>query len=123
MGRKNIIKPYVIFKGEDMSADITQTEGTQVQNLDKASIYVSWTGTGLTGTLTVEAKQDTEKNSTPQSDWFTIDFGDIMTIDADTGNHQILFTQLPFTHIRLKYTASGGTGTMRAVIDAKTEGA
>lgn len=121
MSRKNIIESFDLISSGDMSADITSSS-TSVKNLDKASIRVTWDIGGTpSGTLTVEAKQ--QKKGSPDSTWFTVDMGSTITIDTSATEHQLIFNELPFTDIRLKYSRTSGTGTMNAVISAKTVGA
>lgn len=116
MSRKLLVKSFSMVTDGDMSANIT-SEIVNVQNLDQGSILVEWSGTTPVGTLTVEAR-----NGESQS-WYELDFNATMSVSGNTGSHQIVFNSMPFTDIRLKYAFSSGTGTLDAVITAKTVGA
>ncbi len=114
--RKNVVKGFQPFQATSLAANATSPE-VNVINLDKASIYVDWAGTSPVGTLAVEAKNRED------GDWFALDFGSPISISGNSGNHLIVLNELPFLAIRLVYTAGSGTGTIDAVIAAKTVGA
>ena len=119
--RKNVLKPYKLFNAADMST--TQTSpATNTENLDKASIIVRWSGTSPVGVITVEGKNKVQTaNGMVDSDWVVLDFEPI-NVTGNSGNHTILFIELPFTELRLVYTATSGTGAITAVITAKQIG-
>jgi hypothetical protein len=95
----------------------TQTSApTSVINMDKAGIYFEWSGTSPVGVLTVEARNSSDGN------WYTLDFGSAMNISGNTGSHQIRITELLSYEIRVKYTATSGTGTATATIVMKQVG-
>ena len=116
MGRKNVLKSFKMYDAADISGDVTSAT-TNVENLDQGSIAITWTGTSPEGVLTVEAK-----NGAKDAAFKEIDMGGTITITGNTGDHRLLFNQLPFTNIRLVFTSSSGTGTMEAVITAKQVG-
>lgn len=116
MGRKNVVKSYKMIDQGDISGNVT-SEVTNVTNLDKASIRVDWSGTSPVGTLEVQARNG-EKES-----FFAIDMGSTINITGNSGDHQLIFNELPFTDIRLVYTSTSGTGNIDAVITAKVVGA
>lgn len=116
MGRKNVVKSYKMIDAGDLSGNITSNI-TSVINLDNASIHLIWSGTSPVGVITVEARNG-ENDS-----WYELDFGSAINISGNSGDHQIVFTQMPFTDIRVKYTASSGTGSIDALITLKTIGA
>lgn len=120
MGRKNVVKSFDMVVSGDMSGNITSST-TDVINLDKASIYISWSGSSPVGTLTVEATNSDPVDS--NSVWRELDFGSAISVSGNTGDHDLIFTELPFRAIRLVYTFSSGTGTLDATISAKTTGA
>lgn len=121
MGRKNVIKNgYKILNQQDLASNIT-SEQTSVHNLDKASIHVTWDGTAPSGTLIVEATNDSPES--PNAVWREVSFGSTITISGNTGTHDLIFNELPFNAIRLVYTAASGTGTINAALSAKVVGA
>lgn len=100
----------------DLSGNI-ESAATNVSQIDDLSIVIAWNGSGLTGTFSVEARNG-------ENDSFReLDFGDTIDIDADTGDHRVVFTEVPFTEVKLKYTASAGTGTVNAYLTMKSGGA
>jgi hypothetical protein len=101
----------------DLSALTITSSIVNVINLDTASIHVYWNGTSPVGVITVEARNG-ESNS-----WYNLDFGSTISVSGNSGNHQIVFTEMPFTDIRLVYTRSSGSGTLNAIITMKTTGA
>lgn len=124
MARKNTISAHPMIVDGDMSGDITSSV-TDVKNLDKAYIRVTWDiGGSPVGELQFEALQEKDSTSAANDDanWFTLDFGDTLTIDNSETEHQILFESLPFDKLRLKYNSTSGTGTLNAKITAKQVG-
>lgn len=115
MARKNIVPSYKMVDAADASSNIT-SEIVNVQNMDKASVHVEWAGAAVTGTITIEARNG-EKDP-----WYTLSFGSPILVTGNSGNHQIVLNELPFTDIRLQYVASSGTGAMTATITLKQIG-
>lgn len=114
MARKNV-KSFAMLDDADLSGNLTSAV-TNVQNMDKASIHLSWSGTSPDGLITVEAR-NSEKDS-----WFTVDMGGNIEILTNTGDHLLVFNELPFYEIRLQYVANSGTGTADAIITMKQSG-
>jgi hypothetical protein len=113
--RKNVVRGFKMFDAANISATVTSAE-VNVINLDKASIYVDWTGTSPAGVLSVEAKNS--ENGT----WFELDFGTPIPVSGSPGEHVLIFNELPHNTIRLVYTRTSGTGAMNAVLVAKQVG-
>jgi hypothetical protein len=118
MGRKSVIE-YNMLDGvtADMSGDFTSNT-TNVLYLDYASIHLQWSGSGLTGEVFVDARNQED------ADWYALDFGATIDITTDSGSHQIILSEMPFTEIRFRFVASAGTGTMTdGRLTAKVKGA
>lgn len=115
MGRKNIVPSYLMLDAADMSANATSSI-VNVQNMDKASIHVYWAGTSPVGTMTVEARNGANEP------WFALDMGSPITISGNTGFHELIFNEVPFTDIRLQYDATSGAGTLNSAITLKQVG-
>lgn len=116
MARKNVLKSYKMIDAGDLSGNITSSQ-TSVINMDKASIVLAWSGTSPIGAVELQARNG-------EDDAFrALDLGAVVSISGDSGNHRILLNELPFTDIRLVYTATSGTGSVDAIITAKTQGA
>lgn len=116
MGRKSVLKSYKIFDAQSLAATVSSNP-TSCINLDKASIHVVWTGTAPVGVLTVQARNG-ELDA-----WYDLDFGAVISVSGASGEHQIVFNEMPFTDIRLVYTRTSGTGSLTATISAKVVGA
>jgi len=119
MSRKNVVKTYKMLESEDVSVNITSST-TNVINLDKASIVLEWSGTAPVGTVTIEATND-DPDKSPL--WRELDFGSTISISGNTGNHDLIFNELPFRAMRIQYVAGSGTGTLTATLTSKTVGA
>lgn len=122
MSRKNVTKPTKIIDAGDLSANITSSE-INVENLDKGSIHLDWTGSTPVGVITVEARNQNTQDNTDTNPWITLDLGTPINISGNTGNHQLIFNELPFTKLRLKFAFGSGTGTLNATATMKTVGA
>ena len=121
MGRKNVIKNgYKMLENADMTATTT-SKLTEVSNLDKASIHVVWSGTAPIGTITVESTNDNPDN--PLAVWREVVFNATIEVTGDNGDHDIVFNELPFNAIRIKYAPTSGSGTINAALSAKVVGA
>lgn len=107
-----------------VSLGATVTSGaTSVKGVDKASILVEWSaGTSPVGTITVEARNGDGDGQTAPT-WYELDMGSAISVSGSSGNHQLVFNELPFTDLRIKYTRSSGTATMTATITMKAVGA
>lgn len=117
MSRKPVVPSYAMINAVSMGASITSNT-VNVLNLDQASILVEWSaGSTPVGVLTVEARNGEKEN------WYELDFNSVMSVSGNTGSIQIVFNQMPFTDIRLKYTRTSGSGTMDATITMKNIGA
>lgn len=117
MGRKQFKSGYKIFDAVALSGNQTSS-ATNVESWDKASILVEWSaGSTPVGTLTVEVRYRDDGN------WVELDMGSAINISGNSGNHQLVFNELPFKDLRLVYTRSSGDATMTATIAHKTVGA
>jgi hypothetical protein len=114
VARKNV-KSFAMLEDADLSGNLTGTM-TNVQNLDKASIHISWAGSSPVGVVTVEAR-NSERDS-----WYTVDMGAPINISGNSGDHLLVFNELPFYDMRLQYVATSGTGTVDAIITMKQSG-
>jgi hypothetical protein len=116
LGRKNIVYGYQLFDAVSLGASQTSAE-VEVSQTDYGSIYLSWTGTSPVGTITVQAKNGADGT------YRSLDFGSSISISGSSGNHDLILSELPFTHLKLVYTRSSGTGSMTANLTLKSGGA
>jgi len=115
VARKNVIPSYKLIDAGDMSGNVTSSV-VNVQNMDIASLHLSWAGTSPVGTVTVQAR-----NGATDS-WYDLDFGSAISIASNSGDHQIILQEMPFTDLKVTYTATSGTGTLTGYITAKQIG-
>jgi len=120
MARKNVIVPHMLFSAEDISTNQTSDE-TNILYLDSVSIIVQWSGTAPVGELFVEVANKIENDPLPTI-WEALDFGVPITVTGASGSHNITVNQQSFSHLRLRYARSSGTGTMNAILVAKQVG-
>lgn len=113
MARKQLIYSYQFFNNQVVAADTTSAV-TSVAQLDNASIDFRWAGSTLTANLEVQVRNG------DNADWRTVDFGDPIAITGAAGAHDIIFTCLPFTDLRLFVDVTSGSATLDAVITAKS---
>lgn len=115
MARKHLIYSYPMIDGTINTT--TTSSSSSVDQLDKASIDLSWSASTLVATVTVEAKNG------DNAEWRTLDFGSAITVSGASGAHEILLTEMPFTDLRLVLTVSAGSGEVSAVLTSKSVGA
>ena len=116
MSRKNIVYGYNLFNAVNLNASQTSEE-VEVSQTDYGSIFLFWTGTSPLGTITVSAKNGGDGT------YRNLDFGSAISISGNSGNHEIIFNDLPFTHLKLIYTRTSGTGSSTANLTLKSNGA
>lgn len=121
MSRKSVVPGFAMINSGNLASNI-ESSVVSVKNLDNASIIVTWTGTSPVGVLTVQARNNGAGEVNPE-DWYDLDMGGTINISGNSGNHQLVFNLLPFTDLRLVYTATSGSGTLNAVITSKVVGA
>lgn len=116
MARKNLIPSFKLIDAEAMDGNIT-SEVVNVQNMDIASIHLAWSaGSTPVGTVTVQARNGASDT------WYDLDFGSAISVSGNSGDHQIILSEMPFTDIKVTYTRSSGDGTLNGYITAKQIG-
>jgi hypothetical protein len=116
MSRKSITKPFKLFDSVNIALSQT-SQLVNVENLDQGSIKIHWSSASISGELFIEARNGDKDN------WQVLDFDESMLVNVDNDYHIIVFNSMPFKELRLKYTASAGTGSMDAILLLKTVGA
>lgn len=115
MARKNLIYSFPLINAE-ITADTT-SPSTNVSQLDQASIDLRWAGSTLVATAQVQVKNG------ENAEWRVLDFGSPITISGANGAHEIILLTMPFTDLRMFLDVSSGTGSVTAIITAKSVGA
>lgn len=96
------------------------SEETVVGQFDKATYQCKFSE-AATGTFVVEAKSEKWQGS--EAEWYPLDFGGAMNITAET-DVVINLTELPFSHLRLRWSGdAGNSGTLTVTFAAKAVGA
>ena len=116
MARKHVVYAFDMFDAVSLGASATSSI-VEVSQLDYASIYVSWTGSSTVGDLEVQAANGEDGT------YHALDFGSTISISGASGSHNIILSEMPFTHIKLVYTRSSGTGSITATLTAKSASA
>lgn len=127
MSRKHSLPPHDMLLEDDMSAAVTSPP-TNVSQIDQCVIIASWTGSAV-GSFTVEGAQVPSTQLRANSPlpasitWTALDFGAPIEAAGVDDEHQLVLTQIPFTHIRVVFTPTSGSGSLSARISGKTVGA
>jgi hypothetical protein len=108
--RNNIQLPYKLVNAGDMSANITSGV-TDITYRSSVGIQLNFTGTP-TGTFGVEASVDGVT-------FEPLTFSSSITAAGAAGRHLIALENVPFSKVRITYTASSGSGALDAFIMAK----
>jgi hypothetical protein len=116
VSRKNVVRGFFVLENADLSVANT-SRIVNVINLDKASIFVDWTGTALNSRLFIEAQ------NTQDGPWFDLFPNDTILLNGASGSHQIVLVELPHESIRVRTAPTAGTGSLDARLVAKTVGA
>lgn len=117
MARKNLISKKFV----DTTASVATftSEELNVGQTDKGSIHIVWTGTSPDFTVTVEARNGSDKQDT----WRTLSMGGTIAISGSSGEHELIFVELPFEFMRLIFTRASGTASIAATFTYKSTGA
>jgi hypothetical protein len=116
LARKNVVYGWKAFDAVSLASSQTSAE-TEVGGEDYGSIYLFWTGSSPVGTITIEAKNG------GGGTYRALDFGSAISISGASGNHEIILNEMPFTHLRIVYTRSSGSGSLTANVTFKSKGA
>lgn len=123
MARKNIIASHKMLDSVSLTSN-SESSITNVINLDRASVSIQWSGSDSVGEVEFHARKKEKEKSTADTQWYTLDFGSSIAITGASGSHEVIFDSLDFCELKAVYTtASGTTGSLTAVISAKTVGA
>lgn len=128
MSTRTVLRPNTL-PTIDMSVASTPSSPTILQGLSMVSYAISWTGSGPTGTLSLEVSNDyaLEPNGIAANvgTWNLAPmdvngaFATSISISGNTGNGFIDVVATGSYACRLIYTKSGGTGIMTIVVSGK----
>jgi hypothetical protein len=120
---------FTAVTGQSMATSLISLP-TIILKLSLVSYGVSWTGSTPVGALSVQVSNDYSQNAAGQTlnagTWNTVPFEDstgaIVTsvaVTGNTGNGFINIRDIAAYAVRLVYTATSGTGTISAIVNAK----
>ncbi len=122
MSSRPILGPYSVITNGDMAGNLTSTV-TIIQSLSLVSYSMFWTGASPVGTISVQVSNDYSQNANGSvknaGTWNTLP---LSALTAVTGNSGVGFIDIDANAgyaLRLAYTATSGTGTLNALINAK----
>lgn len=116
--RKNSLINSEVVTGQSMAASFV-SQVTSLAYLDNAMIQLAFTGTP-TGSFAVETSNDYDKNLNPDtSHWVALTLSGSPVATGAPDTILITLNQIPAPNIRLRYTSSGGTGSLDYRISAK----
>lgn len=110
MGVKRSLNYSELVVSGDMSGDVT-SPSTDILNMDRVGYQISWSGTP-TGDFSVEVSND---NST----WIALTLSAVVAA-AGSADDAFIDVETASKYIRLKYTASSGTGSLNVHITGKS---
>lgn len=110
MPGKRVLNPFVSLENGDMSGNL-ESEVTNIATIDNVSIQLVWTGTP-TGSFYVDGSAD-------GANWTPLSLSPAPIASGAAGNWLIDMTQLSFLHIRVRYVASSGSGSLTVTIAGK----
>lgn len=121
MSSRPLLKPYT-YPSVSMAAT-SVTPATNTFQLNLLSYTAAWTGTP-TGTFTVEACNDAQFDPNGAyiantGSWDTIVLSTTPAATGAAGSALVSIAQLSFAFVRLRYTASSGTGSLTVTVAGK----
>ena len=117
---KSNLPAYKLIVNGDMSADIVSS-ATNIKIQDNIGFQLVWTGTPV-GSFSAQMSFDHEEQNgvvvTP-GNWIDIIQSTVITASGSADKGIMNLTQLTAPWIRVKYTATSGTGVLNAWVGAK----
>lgn len=115
---KNALKPWRAILNGDMSGNLVSSEPTNIMFMDNVSIEFDFTGTP-TGTFFVDVSNTYDPILNPTPTWITLSLSPTPVATGTSGVIGIDYNQSGFQWMRVRYTATSGTGTLNAYIAVK----
>ena len=109
-GRKNVLLPYKMFAGADMSLP-QLIAATDVPYVDNIGIFLKWTG-NPTGTMAVQISPD-------KTNWADLPISPAISVAGAADTVVGSISLLEHCYLRLVYTSASGAGTLDGWISAK----
>lgn len=114
MARKNVLIPYALISGGDMSGNITSS-AFSIRYSDNVGVQFIWaSGSSPVGIVQVQGTID-------GSNW-----SDLLTsagsVSGNSGSFLINLNQVPYDQIRIVYTRTSGSATATGYVMSKQIG-
>lgn len=101
----------MVGTNKDLSSNVT-TPWYSTEMVDQIAIILDFTGTP-TGTFTIEAAIN--QDATPVA----LEFGSAIEASGSADKHAIEIADFPYNFIRIKYTATSGSGSLDYQLNRK----
>lgn len=109
---RNVVRNFALETAKSMSTSFT-TEAINLDRIDQACFQVTWTSANAVGVLSVQGSVD-------GTNFVDLTFTPPLQQPAsDSAAILINLALIPFTWVRLAYTATSGTGTLSANVSLK----
>lgn len=125
MSRKPVISKEFIGSANNggsaqaVSADYT-SEILNVRQTDIGSLHIVWSGGSSANIdIYVQVRNGDDKQDT----WRTLDLGAVPNISGTSGEHEIVFTEMPFADLRVFFDRNAGSANVDATFVFKAKGA
>lgn len=115
---KNALKPWRAIVSGDMTGNLVSSEPTNIMFMDNVSIEFDFTGTP-TGTFFVDVSNTYDPILNPNPTWITLPLSPTPVATGTSGVIGIDYNQSGFQWLRVRYTATSGSGTLNAYIAVK----
>jgi hypothetical protein len=113
MSAKSVLKPYPTLSNGDMTGNLTSAE-TDVSTIDNIGIQANFTGSPV-GTFQIQGSVDS-------INWVNLAFSTPPAATGTGDNFLFNIKQFPYPKIRVKYTATSGSGVLNTYITGKRLG-
>ncbi len=117
----NLLNPVHIIVAGDMSGNIT-SNAVEVKLQDNVGVQLHWTG-APTGVFSIQVsmdhREDIEGNVVVAGHWVSVILNPSITASGSADDAYIDLNQLSAAYVRIVYTATSGTGTLDAFVNAK----
>jgi len=117
----NLLNPVHIVSSQSMASSITSS-AVEVKLQDNMGIQLNWSGSPV-GSFSVQVsmdhKEDIEGNIVVPGHWIDIPLNPTISAVGMADVAYIDLNQLSAMYLRVVYTASSGSGTLDAFVNAK----
>jgi hypothetical protein len=113
---KKVLKKAKVINAGDMSGNLTSS-AVDIEFLDNIGVQFNFTGTP-TGTFDVQISMD-YNTQTGAGNWISLVFSTAPAASGSANQIYIDMNQMSAPYMRVKYTATSGTGSLDAFVCGK----